>query len=98
MSSQVKQLIININDVIVQPLIAFMFVLAVLLFVWGIVEFIWKADSDTERETGKQHMIWGIIGLFIMVSAFSIIKIFVNTFGIDTAPLEEASTLFRGIN
>lgn len=82
MSPHITQVITNINDVILKPIVGFMFILALVIFMWGIVEFIWKSGNDTERETGKQHMLWGIIGLFIMTSVIAIINVFLNTFGI----------------
>lgn len=83
MSSQVITLIANINRVILNPIKGFMFTLALVIFLWGLVQFIWKADSDKDRDVGRQHMMWGIIGLFIMVAVVAIINIFLNTFGIQ---------------
>jgi hypothetical protein len=71
-----------IVSVIINPLIKLLFVLALALFLWGVAEFILKSGSDADREIGKQHMIWGVIGMFIIVSVFGIIAIIENTFGI----------------
>lgn len=87
MPEKVLQLIENINRVIILPIIYFLMVLSVMVFVWGLVQFVSKAGSDSERTIGKQHMMWGIIGLFIMATAIPIIKIALNTFGIDETPL-----------
>ena len=84
----VNQLVTNINNVIIHPIIGFLFGLATVVFLWGIVEFIWKSDSDTERKQGQQHMIWGVIGMFIMLSVIGIIRIFLDTFGIPDEPLQ----------
>lgn len=88
MSPQVITVITNINNVILNPVKLFLMTLAVVVFLWGLVEFIAKSGSDADRETGKKHMLWGIIGIFIMISAIAIIKIFLNTFGIDDQPLQ----------
>jgi hypothetical protein len=34
------------------------------------------------RETGRRHMLYGIIGLLVMLSAFAILRIAIETFGI----------------
>jgi hypothetical protein len=65
----------------VSPVIALLFALAVLLFLWGIAEFIRDAGSEDGRTKGKQNMIWGIVGIFIMVSVFGIIRVIENTIG-----------------
>lgn len=64
---------------IVNPIIIFLIVLALVVFLWGIAEFVRGADNASSRETGKIHMLWGIIGLFIMVSAYAIMKIVMNS-------------------
>lgn len=63
----------------VNPLITLLVAGGVLLFLFGVVEFIQGAESDTARDKGKQHMLWGLIGIFIMVSAFAILKLFSET-------------------
>ncbi len=72
----------KIVDAILNPLIALLFGLALLLFIWGMVQFIWTADTEDGRDTGKRHMLWAIIGMFVMVAAYAILKIAANTFGI----------------
>jgi len=59
-----------------------MFALALVLFLWGVFEYIKNADSPEDRQKGTQHIIWGLVGLFIMVSVWTILEIALNTFGI----------------
>jgi hypothetical protein len=77
-----NNLVSVIEDVIINPLIGLLFVTALALFFWGVAEFILKSSSDTDRETGKQHMIWGVIGMFIIASVGGIIALIRGTFGI----------------
>lgn len=72
----------RIVAVLINPAIYLLFALAFLYFLWGVTVFIWKSDSEDDRKTGVQHMLWGVIGMFIMVSAFGIINLIENTFGI----------------
>ncbi|OGD68702.1 hypothetical protein A3E89_01820 [Candidatus Campbellbacteria bacterium RIFCSPHIGHO2_12_FULL_35_10] len=94
MSPTVSKLISNMNQYIIFPIIDFLLVLAVLFFVWGLAEFIYNLSSGGDKDNkGKQHMLWGIIGLFIMVTARPIIKLVLNSFGIDTTPIDNAFIL-----
>lgn len=77
----ISALIERIVDVIINPLLALLFALALIFFLWGVAEFLFKFDE--KRNEGKQHMIWGIFGMFIMVSAFAIIRLLLNTFNIS---------------
>ncbi len=67
--------------VIVDPIVFFMFGLAVAVFFYGLVEFIWTAGNGGDVADGKRHMVWGVVGLFIMVSVNGILHIICNTIG-----------------
>lgn len=41
-----------------------------------------NSDNDQARQNGVKHMTWGIIGLVIMVSAWAVLTIVANTFGL----------------
>jgi len=69
-------------DVIVNPLIRLSFAVALVVFLWGVFGYIKNADSPEDRKKGTQHIIWGLVGLFIMTSVFTILEIGLNTFGI----------------
>ncbi|NOY35354.1 MAG: hypothetical protein GXP44_00245 [bacterium] len=73
-----NELLAKITDQILNPLIGLVIAVALMIFIWGVIEFIAGAANDEKRSKGKQHMVWGVIGLFIMVSVFGIMQILVN--------------------
>lgn len=77
----VVTLIHKINQVIVNPLITLIFAAAVLIFLYGVFEYVKGADSDDARSTGRNHIIWGVVGMFIMISTFAIMDLIMNTIG-----------------
>jgi hypothetical protein len=72
----------KIKGAILYPLISLMLGVALLIFLWGLFQYIANAESEEARQTGKKHMLFGIIGLVIMVSAVAILEIAKATFGI----------------
>jgi len=78
----VTALINGIVREIINPIVAVLFTAAIVVFFWGLIQFIYAAGGDEDREKGKQHMLWGVIGIFIMLSAYGILTLFTNTFGI----------------
>jgi hypothetical protein len=71
--------------------------LALLFFLWGVVQFVFKADSDKAREEGKERMIWGVIALFVIVSTWGIVGLLGRIFSVSThttAGTSAASTPF----
>ena len=77
-----ESLMNNINEFILQPLIWLMVVVAFLVFLWGIFQFIIHSDNDEKRKEGSKHMLWGIVGMVIMVSAYGIVAILKGTLGV----------------
>lgn len=69
-----------INDSII-PLI---FSLSVVMFIWGVVQYVINSDEEAKKEKGKQFMIWGIIALTVMISVWGLVQIVGDTFKIDT--------------
>ncbi|HMP67391.1 MAG TPA: hypothetical protein PKA60_01420 [Candidatus Paceibacterota bacterium] len=79
-SNTALEIFINrLATAIINPLIVAVFAVALVVFLWGVFEYIRDADSAEARETGKSHIIWGIVGMVIMVGVFSIMKIAVDT-------------------
>ena len=79
--ADVRTVMMKINNLIINPIIMLMFAVAILILVIGFVEFLAKPDDEEAREKGKRHMLWGVLGMFIMVAVFGIMHFLVNTFG-----------------
>jgi len=71
----------KVNRYITNPLIILMFAVALVYFLYGVLQFILNSDKADEREIGKNHMIWGIIGMFIMFAVGAILHLIINTIG-----------------
>lgn len=80
----VSTLVARITDAIINPLIALIFAAGFLVFAWGVVQFMLGLANDTEaKNDGKKHMLWGVIGMAIMMSALGILRVIANTFGLS---------------
>ena len=75
-------LLSKIKTEIVNPAIYLLLALAAAYFVWGVFTFVSNQESDEAREKGKQHMIYGIVGIAIMLSAFGIMRMLAGTIGV----------------
>ncbi len=78
----VTRIITKVSAELLNPLIVLLFAIAIIVFLWGVYGFIRGADDAEARKDGAQHMLWGILGFVIMVAAYGIIHIILNTFGI----------------
>src|SRR3989344_6640474 len=78
-----SQLLNRLVDYFINPAILVIFAFGFFLFVWGLIEFLWNLRGGEVQNDGKQHMIWGIVGMLIMVSVFGIISLIDSTFNLN---------------
>jgi len=60
--------------------------LTVLVIVWGVFRYIASGDEEEKREEGKKFVIYGIVGLFIMVSIWGLVNILKGTLHLSQTP------------
>lgn len=75
-------IILAVADTLNIYIIPFLFVLATLIFIWGVIMYVSQADDDAARKKAKGLMMWGIIGLAIVLAVWGIVIVVVDYFGI----------------
>ena len=53
--------------------------LGIVYFVWGVVQYFIASDEDAKK-TGKDRIIFGIIGLAVIISVWGLVRIVTDTF------------------
>ena len=84
MNESLKKLMTVLQDNVFVPIAYLLYSAATLLFFYGLLEFIMSLQSDKsdKREAGKRHMLYGTIGLLIMLSVKGIIYMIMKLLGI----------------
>lgn len=59
--------------------------LAVLVFAWGVVSMMLAGVDDKSLAEGRKRMIWGVVGLFVIVSIWGLVALLQGLFGVDPA-------------
>ncbi len=78
----IEELVLAVNKTIINPLIQLLFAVALVYFIWGLVAFIInKANNPEKAQTGRSHMLWGIIGMAIMAGVFGIMQLLTTLLG-----------------
>ncbi|MCK5060072.1 MAG: hypothetical protein KAR00_02970 [Candidatus Pacebacteria bacterium] len=77
----------SVSEVIIDPFIRLLFAVAMIVFVWGVVQYVISGKgegglTDNDRLQGKRAIMWGLIGMFIMGSVYGIVQVLIGTFGI----------------
>lgn len=72
---------------LLNAMIPVMVALGVLYFFWGIIRYVIAGDEEA-KENGRSMMVYGIIGLSVIVGLWGLVNVVINTFGLSgaTAP------------
>jgi hypothetical protein len=60
-----------------------LYMVAFVAFFWGIAIFILNTNDDKKRQEGKAWMFWSIIALFVMITIWGLVKLLVDTVGVN---------------
>ena len=75
----IKVVLANFVTAIINPLITLLFSAAMLLFIWGLFQFMIDLQGGGDGKGGKQHMLWGMLGITIMFSVGGILNLIVGS-------------------
>jgi len=64
---------------IVDPLLALLFAVAIVVFVYGVLQMVFHRTDAEAHEKGRWSILGGVVGMFIMVSAWALINLVANT-------------------
>lgn len=93
-ADSVDELLYKLNAKVINPVIEFAFIIALVVFLWGVMQYIRGAANQEKRKEGREHMLWGVIGFVIMLGVFGIISILTRTFGIQGATINNDQQTF----
>lgn len=68
---------------ILNPLIEILFAAALIIFLFGVLNYVRGAGDDRARGDGTRQMLWGLVGMFVMMAAFAIVTLIQGTLGVN---------------
>jgi len=68
---------------LINALLPVVIALGLLLFIWGLVQFIFSSGDEAAKDEGKRKMIWGVIALFVIVSVWGLVELLNQITGIE---------------
>lgn len=70
--------------IIIKTIVPLLFSLAIAGFIWGVIQYLINPESEEKKKKAREYIVWGIIGLFVMVSMWGLVGVLSNTFGVKT--------------
>lgn len=73
-----------INDLtgLLQALIPILASVALLVFIWGMAEYIFQAGDQNAVDAGRNRMVAGIAGLFVIAAIWGLVQLIGATFSL----------------
>ncbi len=93
--TDLKSLIDFFSKIISEGILPLLIGVAVVAFVYGIIQYFLNPDNEEKRKQGKSYITWGLVALFVMVSFWGIVGIAQKTFdtdGTDTVKIPKIPT------
>jgi hypothetical protein len=80
-----QQLVVDTITITSRYVLQVLLALIVFVFLYGLMKFMFKGrESDTARAEGRQVMLWGIIGIFVITSIWGLVAVATSLIGHDT--------------
>ncbi len=54
--------------------------IAFIVILWGGVQLIWSGGDERRIQSARQILLWGVVGMFVMVSVWGLVFLVKNTF------------------
>jgi hypothetical protein len=72
--------IIGVISTVIVPVI---FSLAFAAFIWGVIKYFFlHGGEETARKEGREFILWGIVGMAVLFSVWTLVKLLLSTLGI----------------
>lgn len=97
-ADRLDMFVANVDKYIINPIIVLLFTLAVVYFLYGLFQFLANQDNEEKKTAGKSHMIYGIIGMTIMMGVFAIMNMILRTFNISGIKVETNDVHLKDYN
>ncbi len=94
-AKNIADIVLQVNAII-NTLVPFIVGLAVLTIIWGLFNYVAGAGDEEKRAQAKQYIIWGIIGVFLMLSVWGLVNVLVNSFSLENTTRPAVPTFGTG--
>ncbi len=92
MAKDLKEVIADIVSIL-NALIPLLIGIALIYFIIGVIKYVSAGAEEDKRKEARNVMIYGIIGLFVIVAVWGLVKIVASTFDVDPGGTIDIPTL-----
>jgi len=82
-SRDIRDIICRVGNII-DLIIPLLILLAVLFFIWGVIQYVINTDDEEAKTKGRDRMIAGLVGFAVIFAMWGLVRIVQNTFGVQS--------------
>jgi len=86
----IGRIVCKVGDIL-NSVIPLVVILGIVYFVWGVISYVIASDEEAKTK-GRDRMIYGIIGLAVIVAMWGLVNILINTFALKNDTTDTHST------
>ncbi len=75
------QRIVDNVKALVNNIIPILLIIGTIVFLWGVILYLTAGADEEKRANARSLMIYGLVGLFVMVAVWGIVNVLVGFFG-----------------
>ncbi len=68
---------------LVNQIIPILLIIGTIVFLWGVILYLTAGADEEKRANARSLMIYGLVGLFVMVAVWGIVNVLVGFFGVE---------------
>ncbi|KKT56395.1 MAG: hypothetical protein UW81_C0017G0028 [Candidatus Giovannonibacteria bacterium GW2011_GWC2_44_9] len=74
--------ILQQTEIILNRIIPILMIIATIVFLWGVIRYITASGEEEKLAEGRRFIVFGLIGLFVMVAIWGVVRALVSQFGV----------------
>ncbi len=79
--------IIAIIGKLFSAIVPILVALGIVYFVWGVINYV-IADSEEAKQKGRDSIVFGVIGLAVILSVWGLVRMVMLTFNLDSSQVQ----------
>ena len=80
-TSSGEQILTKIITDVFSPLYQIVVGVTILYFLYGVARYVIDLNNPDKQTTGRSHLLWGLVGLFIVLSVGGILSLLQGSLG-----------------
>lgn len=89
--------IVSRTQQLINQIIPILLIIGTIVFLWGVIMFLTAGADEEKRAGARSLMIYGLIGLFVMVAVWGIVNVLVGFFGVGGTGVPTSPGGLQGI-